>query len=90
MSEDTTENVSEDDSMKLVLVNPETKLPYEDDPIVLEGDDFRMLKHEAEAKGLSFEQYINYIVKLAITNAAASGSFVKADFELSKFEGLRG
>jgi len=80
---------TEDDSVELVLVNPETNLPYdEDDPVVLAKDDFLLLKEEAEAKGMTFEEYLNYILKLVIENASSGKTFKKANFELIELEGL--
>lgn len=79
-----------DDSVELVLINPETNLPYdEDDPVIISGTDFRFIKNEAAAKGMTFEQYFTYIIRLAIENSASAKGFTKADFELEKFEDLK-
>jgi hypothetical protein len=80
-----------DEPVELVVINPETNLPYwdKDDPILIPGSDFRILKEEATAKGMTFEEYLRYILKLVIENSASANDFSKADFELDKFEDLK-
>jgi hypothetical protein len=80
-----------DESVELALIDPVTNLPYrdEDEPILIPGSDFRILKEEAATKGMTFEQYLVYILRLVIENSASAKEFPKADFELDKFDDLR-
>lgn len=73
---------SDDDTVEIVLVNPETNLPYDDDgdPILIPGNEFRLFQKEAAAKGMTFEQFFAYVIRLAIENS--DKEFKKANFEL--------
>lgn len=87
---DDLQNVDTDDTVELVLINPETNLPYdEDDPVVISAEEFRSLKKAAEEKGMTFEEYFTYIIKLAIEHSTDAEKFKRADFELEKFEDLK-
>lgn len=81
----------EDDNVEIVLVSAETNLPFDtdDDPIIIPGSEFRFLVKKAADKGMTFEEYFVYIIRLAIENFALADDFKKADFELEKFEDLK-
>lgn len=75
-----------DDKVEIVLINPQTDLPYDvnEEPIIIPMSEFRILEKEAAAKGMTFEEFFVYIIKLALENSAKE--FTKANFELDKFE----
>lgn len=76
--------INDDDTVKLILINPETNTPYdEDDPVILTQEEFRYFKETAEEKGMTFDEFFTYIIRLAIENLN-KGDFPVANFGFNK------
>lgn len=78
----------EDDNAELILIDPKTDLPYDDGtPIVISGDEFRFMTKEAESRGMTFDEFFSYVIRLVLDNPSNQKDFQKADFGLGKLEG---